>query len=189
MKDLVFSIRKIRKASVQAKWSKDEDEVLISHANPTGKNRWKKLSYLLPGKTGYDCYLRYRSIKPGLRKGSWDKDEDDILLEGIEQLGKQWSVIAKVFFKDRTPKQIRDRYINYLSPTIKKGRFEESEDLSVLQMYLRFGPKWTVMQRHMPFRSADAIKNRFNSSIKRNRELLTKLNFFQSTCVRMYINF
>jgi hypothetical protein len=183
MKALVFSIKKIKRTNQRVTWTEDEDRVLISFTNPSGKNRWKKLSQLLPGKTAYDCLLRYRSIKPGLRKGTWEKGEDKILLEGIKRLGKQWSQIARCCFKDRTPKQIRDRYTNYLNPTIRKGTFEESEDLSVIQLYRRFGPKWTVIQRHMPFRSADAIKNRFNSSIKRNNELLAKLNFYQTTSV------
>jgi hypothetical protein len=185
MKDLVFSIKKIKKESLK-KWTPDEDKILLASTNSICKNRWKKLSQLIPGKAAYDCYLRYRSIQPGIKKGIWLKEEDERILKGIKAFGPHWSFVARVYFRDRTPKQIRDRYVNYLDPRIKTCRFEEKEDYLVLYLYKKLGPKWSIIQRYIPFRSADAIKNRYNSSIKRNKELLMKFNFLQNNSVSFY---
>jgi hypothetical protein len=163
----LFQIKKISKFT----WSREEDEILLLNAQINGKNQWTKISTLLPGKTPYQCYLRYRSIRPGLKKGSWTKEEDNRIAEGIELFGKQWAMIAKALFNNRNSKQIRDRYINYLDPRLKKEKFTVNEDMLILELFEKYGPKWSIIQRHLDGRSSDAIKNRYNSSIRRNKQI------------------
>jgi hypothetical protein len=180
MKEILFAIQKTHRK--KSPWTESEDQILLANTATNGKNQWKKISELLQGRTSYDCFLRYRSIKPGLKKGAWSYAEDQKIFEGIELFGKQWSEIAKRFFGGgRNAKQIRERYINYLDPRVKKGKFEIKEDLLILELYKEFGPRWSEIQKRVPQRSADAIKNRFNSSIKRNKALVAYLKIFRDT--------
>jgi hypothetical protein len=161
----------IKKTDKNLLWTKDEDEILISNTKVNGKNRWKEISKLIKGKSAYHCYLRFRAIHPDLKKGSWSREEDERIMLGVEQYGRGWSLIAKYLFTNRNAKQIRDRYTNYLDPDIKKGRFCLAEDLLILDLFTTYGPKWSLIQKHLKYRSTDAIKNRYNSSIKRNKQL------------------
>jgi hypothetical protein len=70
-----------------------------------------------------------------------------------------------------TGKQIRDRYTNYLDPAICKSKFSTEEDFQILQLHNKYGNKWILIKQFVPGRSGDCIKNRFNSSIKRNKKL------------------
>jgi hypothetical protein len=166
----------IKKTFRRVNWTTEEDHILVSLAKPVGRNSWTEISKHLPGKDSYMCFLRYRSIRPGLKKGSWSEVEDRLILQGLRLFNKQWSQIAKYYFTNRTAKQIRDRYINYLDPSIKKGQFTPAEDLIIAKFYQIYGSRWTLIQRHLPLRSADSIKNRYNSSIKRNRRFMPLIN-------------
>ena len=67
----------------------------------------------------------------------------------------------------RNGKQIRDRFTNVLDPEIKKGKFSDEEDKLLIKLYISYGPKWAIISKSFPNRTADMIKNRFHSSIKK----------------------
>jgi hypothetical protein len=67
---------------------------------------------------------------------------------------------------NRTGKQIRDRYLNSLDPTLKKVKFTNEEDLLIQKLYMKYGSKWTKIALHLEGRSGDMIKNRFYSVLK-----------------------
>lgn len=109
---------------------------------------------------------RYKSIRPGVIKGSWSKEEDESIVALVTMYGKSWSKISKIL-QTRNGKQIRDRYINVLDPHIKKGKFTEAEDKVLIELYFKYGARWATIAKNIPYRTADMIKNRFYSSIKR----------------------
>jgi hypothetical protein len=178
----LFHIQKTKKS---IPWTTEEDEILISHTNINRKNRWKAISKLIPGKTAYLCYLRFRCIHPTLKKGHWTNEEDLKIREGIKLFGRNWSLIARNLFSNRNAKQIRDRYTNYLDPSVNKGKFSISEDLRILELFNFYGSKWSLIQKHLKTRSPDAIKNRFNSSIKRSRQLGDLMKLLDENKVRL----
>jgi myb proto-oncogene protein len=163
MKQIVFKIQKIKKKTT---WTSEEDKLLISLVSPIIKNSWKIISEQFPRKTSYQCFLRYRSIKPDFKKGKWTTEEDYKILQGFQKFGNRWFLIAKIFH-NRSAKQIRDRYINYLDPNVKKGKFSAEEDQQIVEFYQIYGPKWTKIQKYISCRTADAIKNRFISCLKK----------------------
>jgi len=89
----------------------------------------------------------------------------------VTKYGRLWSKISKVLVS-RNGKQIRDRFINILDPNIKKGKFSLDEDLKLLKMYKKLGPKWATIAKFFENRTADMVKNRFHSSIKKNLQYL-----------------
>ena len=165
-KQKIFSIKKVKH---QKKWSKEEDEKLINIVQENNEKNWKQIASYFSKKNALQCFSRYRRIKPGIKKGFWKKEEDDLILSLIEIYGKSWSKISKII-KTRNGKQIRDRYINVLAPNINKNKFTSDEDNLLLNLYKKYGPKWSKIHTYFKERTTDMIKNRFHSTLKRKFE-------------------
>lgn len=99
-------------------------------------------------------------------KNLFTKEEDKKIIRLVKQYGKKWKKIAEEL-GTKQGKQIRERYVNNLSPNVKKEKFNINEELKIYQLYKKYGNKWTYFTTFLPGRSADTIKNRFNSSIKK----------------------
>lgn len=166
----------ITKTKIQKKWSKEEDLLLLELTKKYNSKCWKKISSNFEDKSPLQCFSRYKRIRPGIIKGSWTKEEDEKIIKMVELHGKSWSKISKSLIT-RNGKQIRDRYINILDPDIKKGKFTVEEDLKLLSLYRKLGTKWATISKYFENRTADMIKNRYHSSIKKNMKFLEDLEF------------
>ena len=58
--------------------------------------------------------------------------------------------------------------MNYLDPSIKKGKWTDDEDIKLIDLHLVIGNKWAHIQKFMNGRTEDSIKQRF--------KLLSKFN-------------
>lgn len=154
----IFEVTKIKK------WGQKEDEILITKTKNRKRKNWVKILPLLKGKTISDCVARYKNIC--FNHGKWSKEEDETLLKFHSLLGDNWAVISNLM-KVRNWKQIRDRYLNNLNPKVIQDTFSEKEDLKIFELYPSLGTKWSSYLPNFPDRTADQIKNRFNSTIKR----------------------
>ena len=80
-----------------------------------------------------------------------------------------------------------------LDPEIKKGKFTEEEDNTLIQLYMHYGPKWATIAKHFINRTADMIKNRFHSSIKKmfytSNNTVRKSSFVSKVKLIIIINF
>ena len=160
----IFSIRKVKN---QKKWNKEEDILLVQYTQQYNEKNWKEIASKFYNKNPLQCFSRYKRIKPGIKKGTWKKDEDIKILQLVQKYGKAWSKISREI-KTRNGKQIRDRYLNVLDPNINKNKFSYTEDCRIINLYKKHGAKWAVIAKAFPFRTADMIKNRFHSSIKKH---------------------
>jgi hypothetical protein len=172
-KEKIFLIRKVLN---QKKWTKEEDKQLIELVQTHNEKKWKEISNFFHNKNPLQCFSRYKRIKPGVNKGSWNKEEDDEILKLIKIHGTNWSLISKII-KTRNNKQIRDRYINILAPNLNKKKFTFEEDMLIIKLYKEFGAKWSRIHTYFKNRTTDMIKNRFHSSIKKKyKDLLKDIN-------------
>jgi len=67
--------------------------------------------------------------------------QNELKKKSGDEKGMVWSDIAAKLNTDRTGKQCRDRWQNYVRPGIKKGDWTRDEEELIKDMYRTFGPK------------------------------------------------
>ncbi|KAM7269249.1 hypothetical protein ACFE04_024746 [Oxalis oulophora] len=103
----------------------------------------------------------------GLKKGPWTDEEDHKLLTYIEQHGNgSWRSLPSKAGLARCGKSCRLRWINYLRPDIKRGKFSLQEEQSLIQLHALLGNRWSVIAAHMK-RTDNEIKNYWNTHLKK----------------------
>ena len=95
------------------------------------------------------------------------EDEDVLLAQCVGNADKiDWNEIAS-HFKDRSARQVRERWNLYLSPDINVQPWTDEEDNLLIEKINEFGCRWSKLNTFFSGRTQMAIKNRWNSHIKR----------------------
>ena len=173
-------------------WTLEEDELLIRLVTTGFMIDRNDISKHFEARSNIQCEERWNKVlKPGLRKGKWSKDEDDLLLNFVRKFGPQnWGNLA-IILKGRTPKQIRDRWVNNLNPKRLNFKWNEELDKILLENYLIYGSKWTKISENIFGTTENVVKNRFysllrstairySSNLNREQEIIENRNCFKS---------
>ena len=108
--------------------------------------------------------------EPSSVKRRWTDEEDKQLLQAVALYGAQrWPLIASALSSMREGKQCRERWFNHLCPDVKKGEWTAEEDELMAQAVAELGTKWCEIVKRLPGRSDNAIKNRYNSQLRKSK--------------------
>ena len=177
-------------------WGETETNYLITivilYCESTGKEAaslnekdWEHLEQVFPTKQAYHIRKRWNSLlKVELLQSPWTPEEDDLLQKLVSQYGseRQWKKIAEKInstFKNgafRHSRQCRERWINYVDPAIKRGKWTYEEDLELMKSFIKLGKKWSAIAKVLGDRTENAVKNRWKSLIRKETHHSDQLN-------------
>ncbi|XP_058072705.1 transcription factor MYB1-like [Magnolia sinica] len=110
----------------------------------------------------------------GVRKGSWTREEDFLLRKCIEKYGEgKWNLVPQRAGLNRCRKSCRLRWFNYLTPNIKRGEFGADEIDLIIRLHKLLGNRWTLIAGRIPGRTANDIKNYWNSHLSKKVKKVT----------------
>ena len=88
-------------------------------------------------------------------------EEDEAIRKSIEKNGRTaWSRIA-TSLPNRTPRQISERWLNYLAPEVSRRPWTPEEDAKLLRTVEELGRSWSVVAKRFNGRTDVTVKNRY----------------------------
>jgi hypothetical protein len=95
----------------------------------------------------------------------------------IKSLKNKWNSIARELYITsdkkfiKTPKQCRERWLNYLDPSKVHSPWANQEDLALLTSIRDHGKRWAyTVKKLLKKRTEHMVKNRFNSLINNEKK-------------------
>lgn len=128
-------------------------------------------------KNAIDSHMDQLPKENYLLRRKFTPEEDHQLKKLIAKYGaKKWNQIA-LAMPGRSGRQCRDRFANYLNPTLTNGEWSKSEDILLEQKVAQFGQHWNVIAKYFKGRSPNNVKNRWYTYIsgqKKRKNIINK---------------
>lgn len=110
----------------KAKWTSEEDKLLVHAVEVFGTESWIKICQMVPGRTGKQCRERWiGQLSPQVSKTTWSEIEDKLLLELHNDFGNKWTSISK-YLKGRSAISVKNRWNWLIRHNVTHGRHMSS---------------------------------------------------------------
>lgn len=124
-------------------WTQEEDLILhkaIEKNTFCGATNWNKIAEALKDRSKLQCYNRYVffSRDQPVKRGTFSKEEDKIILDYVEKHGKKFNEIIKLL-PDRTVTQIRNHYNLALGFEGETHSWTTEEDAALIEFVDSYG--------------------------------------------------
>ena len=96
--------------------------------------------------------------------------EDKEIIDYVKQFGVNNWVIISHLMKNRSSRQLRERYCNYLSPDLKKSEWSQEEDEKLCDLVKKIGKSWRKISQQFDGRTEVNLKNRYRLLERRERK-------------------
>ena len=117
-------------------------------------------------------------------------EEDQQLRTLVEVNGfKDWKIVSS-FMQNRTARQCRERYNDYLNPALNKGEWTIDEEKKLIELIQQYGKKWSFLKKFFNGRSDVNLKNHWpvlerklrsiQTVSKTQKKVTAKMIFFDS---------
>jgi transcriptional activator Myb len=103
-----------------------------------------------------------KTLCPGLVKGYWSHEEDDLLIFLLSKGLRDWGKVAR-FIPGRTAKSCRERWWNHLDPTVKLQPWSANEEATLLKLHDELGSQWALIAKSLPGRTENMVKAKLRS--------------------------
>ena len=106
-----------------------------------------------------------------LPKKKFTEQDDEKLKQVIQEIGtKSWIEVANRM-GDRNPRQCKERWENYLNPSINNNPFTKEEDELLIRKQKELGSKWVTISHFFERRTDAAVKNRWQMLDRKEKKL------------------
>ncbi|OHT04895.1 Myb-like DNA-binding domain containing protein [Tritrichomonas foetus] len=111
-------------------------------------------------------------------------EEDQKLQSLVNEYGtNEWKKISSMMV-GRSPRQCRERYKNFLHPSLENGPWTQEEDHLLISLVMKIGSKWAYIRHFFPKRSSNNIKNHwtvlFHEFNKTQNSILAMISYLNS---------
>ena len=107
-------------------------------------------------------------------RDKFSSEEDNKLKYIVSIVGtKNWKLVA-LHMQTKNVRQCRDRWKNYLDPSLNNGLWTHDEDKIILNKFAQVGTHWHIIAQFLNGRSANSVRNRMKQ--------LKKIYRIQATC-------
>ncbi|KAF8872752.1 Homeodomain-like protein [Mucidula mucida] len=94
---------------VKGGWAPDEDERLCKAIQQVG-TRWSMVAAYVQTRNSDQCAKRWTdTLNPAIDRTTWTPEGDAMLLKAVDEHGKLWTKIVKLYFPGRTGLSAKNR--------------------------------------------------------------------------------
>ncbi|XP_034520704.1 snRNA-activating protein complex subunit 4 isoform X1 [Ailuropoda melanoleuca] len=159
------------KALKRKEWTREEDRLLtqlVQEMRVGSHIPYRRIVYYMEGRDSMQLIYRWtKSLDPGLKKGYWAPEEDAKLLRAVAKYGEQdWFKIREEV-PGRSDAQCRDRYLRRLHFSLKKGRWNASEEGKLLELIEKYGVgHWAKIASELPHRTGSQCLSKWKVMVR-----------------------